>query len=170
MIEFDARRLNGLEWQQESAFGRRHQLKAGDSVLAELNFVKVLGTLAEARTASAAWTFKRRGAFTTVVGVRRLGEEREIATFTPNWAGTKGLLKLEGAGEFQLRSANFWASQWELADAEGQEFLRYQSQGILKSGARLELSERAKHHPQAALLVLLTWYVLLLFQMDGAAS
>jgi hypothetical protein len=170
MIGFDARQLSGLQWHQESAFGRTYHLKAGDSVMAELAFPKMLGTLAEARTAGSAWTFKRRGAFTAVIGARRLGEELEIATYQPNWSSSKGLLKLENGEEFHLKSANFWASEWALATVDGQEMLRYHNQGFLKHGALLEVSERAKQHPQLQLLVLLTWYILVMYQMDSTTA
>lgn len=170
MIGFDARQLSGLEWHQESTFGQRYHLKSGDSVMAELTFPKVLGTLAEAKTASAAWSFKRRGVFTTVIGARRLGEEREIATYQPNWSSSKGLLKLENGEEFHLKTANFWASEWALATVDGQEMLRYHNQGFLKHGARLDVSDRAKQHPQLQFLILLTWYILVMYQRDSSAA
>lgn len=170
MIGFDRRQLNGLEWHQESAFGRTYHLKAGESVLAEVAFKKALGTLAEARTASSAWSFKRRGVFSSVVGARPMGEDREIAAYHPNWSSSKGLLKLENGEELHLKSANFWASEWVLSEAGGQELLRYHSQGFLKHGARLEVSEKAKQHPQLELLIVLTWYILVLHQMDSSAA
>ena len=170
MIGFDTRQLSGLEWHQESAFGRTYHLKVGDSVMAELAFPKSLGTLAEARTAGSAWSFKRRGVFSTMIGARLLGQESEIATYQPNWASSKGLLKLENGEEFHLKTANFWASEWALLTVDGQEMLRYHNQGFLKHGARLEVSERAKQHPQLQLLVLLTWYILVMYQMDSSVA
>lgn len=170
MIGFDARQMSGLEWHQESAFGRTYHLKVGDSVLAEVAFTKVLGTLAEAKTASAAWSFKRRGVFSAVVGARPLGEEREIATYHPNWSSSKGMLKLEGGEELHLRSANLWASEWVVSTAAGEEILRYHNQGFLKHGARVEITERARQHPQLPLLLSLTWYILVLHQMDSAVA
>jgi hypothetical protein len=105
-----------------------------------------------------------------MIGARLLGEEREIATYQPNWSSSKGLLKLENGEEFHLKSANFWASEWVLSAVDGQELLRYHNQGFLKHGARLELTERAKQHPQLQLMVVLTWYILVLHQMDASAT
>lgn len=170
MIELDRRQLSGLEWQQESAFGRAYHLKSGESVLAEVAFKTMLGTLAEARTASGAWSFKRRGVFSSVVGARPLGEEREIATYQPNWSSSKGLLKLDSGEEFHLKSANIWASEWVLSSADGQEVLRYHNQGFLKHGARLEIAERGKQHSRLELLIVLTWYILVLHHMDSSAA
>jgi hypothetical protein len=170
MIELDTRQLSGLEWRQESAFGQKHCLKMGDSVLAEVAFVKTFGTLAEARTASAAWSFKRKGVFSSTVGARPLGEEREIAAYHPNWSSHKGLLRLESGEEFHLRAANFWASEWVLSDAEGQALLKFHNRGFLKHGAQLDVDEMIKAHPQLLLLITLTWYILLLHQMDSTAA
>jgi hypothetical protein len=167
MMEFDRRQLSGLEWHQESAFGRKYNLKSGDSVLAEVAFVKTLGTLAEARTAGNAWTFKRKGVFSSSVGARPLGEEREVATYQPNWTSSKGLMRLDSGEAFQLRSANFWASEWLLSDMDGIAILRFHNRGFLKHGAQIDIEEKGRSHPQLELLLTLTWYILVLHQMDS---
>ncbi len=170
MIEFDRRQMSGLEWRQESAFGRRYNLKLGDSVLAEVAFVKTLGTLAEARTAKSAWSFKRKGVFSSTVGARPLGEEREVATYLPNWTSSKGLMRLDNGEEFQLRSANFWASEWLLSDLDGAPVLRFHNRGFLKHGAQVDIEEKGRAHPQLELLLTLTWYILVLHQMDATVA
>jgi len=169
MIPFNNRRLSGLEWQQESTFARKHHLMQGDSTLAEIRFVKTLGTLAEARTDSDAWSFKRQGIFSSSIGARRLGEERDIATYLPNWTSHKGLLRLEGGEEYQFRAANFWASEWVLSGADGHEVLRFHNKGFLKHGAQLDVAANADSNPHLALLITFTWYILLLYQMDSSA-
>ncbi|HNY41520.1 MAG TPA: hypothetical protein PKJ41_14060 [Bryobacteraceae bacterium] len=170
MIPFDNRQLSSLEWRQESAFGRKHHLMSGDSALAEIHFVKTLGTLAEARTASSAWSFKRKGVFTSTVGARPLDEEREIAIYHPNWTSHKGLLRLENGEEYLLRSANLWASEWVLSDGGGEPLLRFHNKGFLKHGAQLVVEERAKSNPQLPFLITFAWYILLLHQMDSSAA
>ena len=167
MIEFDRRQLGGLQWQQDSAFGRRYSLKMGDSVLAELAFVKTLGTLAEARTATSAWSFKRRGVFSSIVNARPLGEEREEATYQPNWTSSKGLLQLDSGEQFQLRTSNFWASEWVLATTDGIPLLRFHNRGFLKHGAGVDVEEQGRNHPRLELLLTLTWYILVLHQQDS---
>ena len=169
MVEFDCRQMSDFEWHQESAFGRKYQLRSGDSALAELVFVKALGTLAEARTVKSAWSFKRKGVFSSTVGARLLGEEREIAVYHPNWTSHKGLLRLENGEEYQLRSANLWASEWILSSLDGRPLLSFHNRGFLKHGAQVDIEESAKSHPQIELLINLTWYILLLHQMDSAA-
>lgn len=170
MLPFDNRQLSGLEWRQESAFGRKHHLMSGDSVLAEIHFVKTLGTLAEARTATSAWSFKRKGVFTSTVGARPLGEEREIASYHPNWTAMKGLVRLENGEEYQLRSANLWASEWILSSGQGEQVLRFHNKGFLKHGAQLDVEERVRSNPQLPFLITFTWYILLLHQMDSSSA
>jgi hypothetical protein len=169
MIAIDPRQAHGLEWHQLSAFGRHHELKTGDTVVAELAFAKALGTLAEARTARGVWTFKRRGILTTTIGARVAGQEKDIAVYQPNWTAHKGLLRLESGEQFHLRAANFWASEWVLSDANGVELIRYHNRGFLKAGAQVELQGPAFAHPMMDLLLTLTWYILLLHQMDSSA-
>ncbi len=170
MIPFDNRQLSGLEWRQESAFGRKHQLMSSDSVLAEIHFVKTLGTLAEAHTASSAWSFKRKGVFTSSVGARPLGEEREIATYHPNWTAMKGLVQFESGEQYHLRSANMWASEWIVTDSHGQPVLRFHNKGFLKHGAQLDVEESARTIPHLPFLILFIWYILLLHQMDSSST
>lgn len=170
MVEIDPRQLADLEWHQDSTFGRRHTLKSGDSVLAEIHFQKTLGTLAEARTARSAWTYKRRGIFTASIGARVAGEQIEIATYQPNWTAHKGLVRFDDGEEFQLRASNLWASEWTLTGADGSLLLRYHNSGFLRHGARVDVEPAARKHPRLELLLTLTYYILLLHQMDGAAA
>jgi hypothetical protein len=170
MIAFDPKQSYGLEWHQDSAFSRRYQLKSGDSVLAELAFAKVFGTLAEASTARFNWTFKRRGVFTSSVAARIAGQENDVAVYRPNWTTTKGLLRLASGEEFELHTANFWASEWVLSVCDGAPLLEYHNRGFLKHGASVELEPAGREHPQLELLITLVWYILLLHQMDSAAS
>ena len=50
-----------LIWRQPSAFKEYYELRASGEVLATLHWETAWGTLATARTAAGAWTFKRRG-------------------------------------------------------------------------------------------------------------
>ena len=169
MIPIRANVLNGLEWRQPGAFSRAYELKSGDSVLAELAFQKVFGTLARAWTAESAWTFKRAGFLTPVVTVRVEGSPDDIATYHPNWTGNKGVLSLPGGEQLQFRTTNFWASEWALYDAQGGELVRFHNKGLLHHGASVEVSGQGKERADIALLLALGWYVLVLHMQDSTA-
>ncbi len=167
MIPIQPNQLAGLEWRQPSAFNRTYELKSGDSVLARLEFMKVFGTLAGAQTAAQAWTFKRGGFLTPIVTARLDGSETDIATFEPNWTHRKGTLTLAGGEILELRSTNFWASEWVLTNAQKEQVLRFHNKGMLHHGASVEVSEASKSRGDLGLLLALTWYILVLHMQDS---
>jgi hypothetical protein len=170
MIAIDPRQLSGLEWKQPAAFRRGYELRSGDSVLASLDFVKMLGSLAEGEVVGGRWTFKRSGFLAPKATARVEGSEQDIALYEPNWSGTKGLFRLAGGEILDFKSTNFWASEWVLADSRGTQLLRYHTKGVLRAGAALELSPDLKQRADLPLLLLLTWYVLVLHQEDTGSA
>jgi hypothetical protein len=170
MIGIDPRQMNGLEWKQPAAFRRAYELRAGDSVVASLEFVKMLGSLAEGEVAGARWTFKRSGFVSPKATARVAGSEEDIALYEPNWSGRQGLFRLEGGEILDFKATNFWGSEWVLADSRGEQLLRYHTKGVLHTGAGLELSPEVKQRADLPLLLLLTWYVLVLHREDDGAA
>ena len=59
-----------LEWSQTSVMSQSYELRGDDQVVATLEWEKLIGSLATARTADGAWTFKRSGFLTPMVTVR----------------------------------------------------------------------------------------------------
>jgi hypothetical protein len=168
MLPIRANQLAGLEWSQPSGFSRRYELKAGDTKLAELAFQKTFGTLAQATTAEAAWTFKRSGFLTPHVTARLAGSEADVAVYEPNWTSTKGRLTV-GGEVLELKTGNFWATQWMVLDPRGAEIMRLKNQGVLHHGAVVEVSEAGRARADIALLLPFVWYILLLHMQDSAA-
>ena len=159
----------GLTWQQPHAFNRSAELRSGDSVIGGLTFVKQFGSLAEGRVGDQSWTLKRRGFLNPEVSVRAAGSEQEIATYKPNWTGTKGLILVNGK-QFHLRAGNMWASEWLLESDEGHPLAQLHNKGFLKHGATLEVPPVARELEELPLLMVLCWYVLTLFQQDSSSS
>ena len=168
MIPIRSNQLAGLEWRQASAFSRTFDLYSGDSILAHLEWLKVLGTLASARTAEAHWTFKRTGFLTSVVTARVAGTEADIASYEPRWSGTKGQLHV-GGQTLHLKGANFWATQWILLDGETP-LLQFGSHGVFKTAAEVTVTEAARERPDLPLLLCFVWYILLLHMQDSAST
>ncbi len=168
MIPIRANQLAGLEWRQDSAFSRTYDLLSGDSVLAHLEWVKMLGTLAAAQTSDCSWTFKRTGFLTSVVTARVAGTDTDIATYEPNWMGTKGRLR-SGGQSLQLKGDNFWATQWVLLDGETP-LLQFSSHGVFKAGAEVTVSDAARERQDLPLLICFVWYILLLHMQDSSSA
>lgn len=170
MIPMVPNQMHGLEWRQPGAFSRSYELKSGDSLVATLEFLKVLGTLARARTAGDCWTFKRAGFLTPVVTARVEASEADLATYHPNWTGNKGQLALPGGERLEFRTTNFWATEWALAGASGETLLRFHNKGLLHHGAAVEVSEAARGRADVGLLLTLCWYVLTLHMQDSSVA
>lgn len=171
MLPLDAHAPSTLEWKQESAFGRYFELKGGDSVYATLEFVKRFGSLAEARTAAGAWTYKRRGMMSPAVSARAAGSEADLAVYKPNWSSSKGTLTVVGGEVLEFRSASFWGQDWILSDPGGQNLLRFVTKGVVKQGSEVHVEAAARGRSDLPLLLTFCWYLLLLYQEDmGAAA
>ncbi len=170
MVPIREANLSGLEWRQTSAFQRHYELKSGDSVLAELTFLKTFGTLARMATLSGNWTFKRTGYLSPVVTARVENGEAELATYHPHFMGRKGALTLAGGEGLSFGAANFWASEWVLSDGEGRALLRMHNRGVLHHGAVLEFTPEGRQRQDAAMLAGLCWYVIVLHIEDSTVA
>jgi hypothetical protein len=171
MIPLNAHAPTTLEWKQQSAFGRFHELKGGDTVYAAVEFVKRFGSLAEARTAGGAWTYKRRGMMSPAVSARAPGSETDVAVYKPNWSSSKGELTLASGEKLQFRSESFWGKDWLLITEAGQPLLRFATRGVMKHGAEVTLEPACRERADLPLLITFCWYLLLLYieDMSGAA-
>ncbi|MBI5282227.1 MAG: hypothetical protein HY858_11145 [Candidatus Solibacter usitatus] len=167
MILIQRNQLAGLEWRQPGAFARTFELRAGDSLLARLEFKKTLGTLAEAETAQGKWSFKRTGFLSPVVSARVRGEEADIAIYRPSFSGQKGALRLAGGEALELHALGFWGSEWALTGAGGEHLLRFHNKGLVHHGADVEVGEAARGRQDLELLLTLAWYILVLHMEDS---
>jgi hypothetical protein len=184
-----------LIWRQPSAFKEQYELRADEEVLATLQWKNTLGTLATARTAEGAWTFKRGGFWQQRIVVRPLDTEHDVATFVPNWSGG-GVLTVAGGRTFHWSSQGFLRLEKHWQEREdGPPLVGFKQVSNLKNEARLTLSIEAARLPETVqlddlylplppekmtppaeplaelpLLVTLGFYLLVLAIRDAAAS
>jgi hypothetical protein len=165
-----------LYWVQPKALSRRYELRSDGEVVAALDFATAFGSLATANTAEGSWTFKRVGFFNPRVTIREAGKEENLGLYRPRWTGTEGELELAGGRVYRWHVANFWATRYEIRDAQGETQIEYRAGSrehsladILKSQAVVTVSAAGQRRPEAGLLVLLGWYLVLLQQQDTAA-
>ncbi|MDQ6714468.1 MAG: hypothetical protein M3Z28_15000 [Candidatus Dormibacteraeota bacterium] len=156
-----------LLWVQPAARRREHELHAGDDVVATLRFQR--GSLADAEAEGQHWTFKRQGFWQPRVTVRVAGADAEVAVFRPNWAGG-GTLELADGRTLDLRSGNFWQSQWVWQEKDRPVILFKGRHGIVKANGAVEIQAGSAGLPDAPLLVLLGWYLILLHAEDSNAA
>src|SRR5689334_11979058 len=141
-----------LTWRQPSAFKEHHELRAGDEVLATLEWGSPWGTFATARTADEEWTFKRTGFWQQRIGVRPVGTEREVAIFAPDWRGN-GILTIAGGRTFRWSGKGFLGLEklWQEREG-GPPLVGFKQVGGLKTEARVLLSAAAAALPEIAQL------------------
>ncbi len=160
MMPIPSGRLRPLAWRQGPAQPRHYELRAGDDVIAELDFLKTFGTLARGRAGGLAWTFKRAGFLSPIVTARAEGGEEDCGVYHPNFNASQGQLRLASGAAFEFRLAGVWSRQAILLDNERREVFRIHLKGDASLGAAVEV--RRPETPEIELLLLLAWYVLVL--------
>ncbi|MGQ9918445.1 MAG: hypothetical protein ACUVS7_13585 [Bryobacteraceae bacterium] len=164
MIALGSAAPGPLVWKQSATTQRRYELRAGDNVVAELDFLKAFGTLARGRAATGAWTFKRTGFLSPIVTARREGESEDCAFYHPNFSASQGQLRLGSGEAFEFRLAGIWTRSAILIDNDRREVFRVHLKGEPQAGATVEV--RLAETPGLELLLLLCWHVLVLQMQD----
>lgn len=158
-----------LKWTQPGAFKMQYELFAGDELAATLRFRSAFGSLATGESADGCWTFKRVGFFQTRVTIRVCGEEADIAVFRNNtWSGG-GALELPD-GRKVLVTTNLWQSNLEFKTESEETLLRFQSAGLIHLSALVEIQQEAIGLAELPWMVMLGWYLIVMMNMDTAAS
>jgi len=156
-----------LLWIQPAARRREHELRAGDDLVATLRFQR--GSLADAEAEGHHWTFKRQGFWQPRVTVRVPASDADVAVFRPRWAGG-GTLEFADGRSVDMRSANFWQSEWVWQENDQPLILFKGRHGIVKASGAVETLPGSAGLPDTPLLVLLGWYLILLHADDTAAA
>jgi hypothetical protein len=160
----------GLIWQQPKALHRNYELHAGSDIIAQLTWLKTLGSLAKAESADGIWTFKRVGFLRSHVTARLEDSERDIAVFEPGWSGA-GWLTLASGLRLRWKSVGFWRPVWSFSVTEGQPLISFKSaQGFFTAGAELDIAHAARDLAELPLLICLGWYIILLHDADQSSS
>ena len=102
-----------LEWSQPKATRASYELRAGEDLVATLEFRNSFGSLATGASADGRWTFKRQGFFRPVVTVRQEGNDVEIGQFHHQTWRAGGTIDLS-ADRRLLVSTSFWQTRYEI--------------------------------------------------------
>lgn len=170
MVPLSTELAGDLMWMQTGAISRYHELRAGDSVFAQLEFRKAFGSLASGKTGQGAWTFKRRGFLHATVGVRKADSNEDLMVYEPNWSGRRGQIHTATGVTYNWEAANFWGTEWVLSKPRGPKLAYFRNKGVVRSAAEVTLSDEAYADPGLVLLLMLCWYLILLYMMDAAAA
>ncbi len=159
-----------LTWIQKGALHAEHELRAGDEVVATLQWPKALGTLALAVTAESRWTLKRAGFLRPRVTVRSEGHESDLAVYTPA-AWRDGAVVFADGRRYFWTHVHFWRGEWAFTtDAEFPVVTFRTHHGLLKASAEVEIAPTAPRRDDVPLLTVLGWYLLALMAQDTAVA
>jgi hypothetical protein len=157
-----------LAWIQPAALKHVYELRSGDEVAGTLEWQEGLTASAVAKSADGAWTVLRQGFLRPRVTVRTEGSTQDTAVFEPAWSGS-GDIAIGGGRRLRLVPANLWRSEWRVTTPDGGILLRMRPDtALVRTTAKLEIDPSAASMPELALLVFLSWSVLVLMEDDLA--
>lgn len=158
-----------VRWSQPSMLERGYELRSGSDLVATLSFRSAFGSLASARSADGAWTFKRTGFWQTRATVRAEGTAADLAHFEHNtWAGG-GTLHLVG-GRALLVTTNLWQTKIEFRQSEDHVLFRYRTEGAFRQAGELEAFPGLEGLREMPWLVLFGWYLVVMMRQDATAT
>ncbi|MBI4429297.1 MAG: hypothetical protein HY562_09285 [Ignavibacteriales bacterium] len=157
-----------LQWIQPSIFRRQYELRAGDIVVAKLEWVKFFAMKARAESADGRWLFDKTGIWKPTTAVRIPEEEAPLITFTEKWLGKKQSIVLPGGETLTMQSDLFcWKSS--LFTHTGEPLLIIKRHGLFSRLYDVDLRRRGTSYPEFPWLVLLSWYLFLLARRRAQA-
>jgi hypothetical protein len=165
-----------LFWMQPKAMRRSYELRAVKSTVGTLEFETPFGSRATARADGKVWSFKRMGFFKPRITVRAAERTEDIAVYRPKWSGSEGELNLSDGRRYNWTIANFWATRFEIRDAQGQTLISYTSGSaeaaltdLFKNQSEVAITDAGRSTADIDLLVLMGWYLIVLQREDSAA-
>ena len=144
-------------------------LSSAESAVATLRWRQRGGSLAAAETSDGVWTLKRGGFLNPHVTVRTEGSETVRATLTAHLNHHE--ITLENGRVYRFRRAGMLVPAWKVTTSQGTEVLHIEP---VREGRKLEAGAvlagpTALDLPELLLLVVLTWYFILLAWFEDEA-
>ena len=159
-----------LQWTQPSMLKGSYELRAGDDLVATLNFRSMWGTLTTAESMDGCWTFKRVGFWQNKATVRLCSSDQDLAVFTNNTWTQGGTLDFAAGGTYKA-TTNFWMTNYEFQSESGEPLVRFKYGGFFRLSAEVEILPAAVTLEHLPVLVLFGWYLAInLYNDSGAAA
>ncbi len=144
-------------------------LKDNSEIVAQLEFMKFWGSLAEVHTTEQVWSLKRTGFWQNKITVRKKGEEQNVAIIPYSYAKIE-YISSDGTHLF-LKNTSVWNSEWCWVTTENQNVIEYRLTNCLECSGGLTINESFKEKiPNLLLIAMIGWYILILIEEDTEAS
>ena len=158
---------SALRWLRTRDRPAAFSLRAGDVELARLDWERPGGSLATAATSDATWTLKRAGFLQPTILVRDPVDPQAVARHTAHLARHE--VALGSGATYRLRRVSHLIPAWRLTTDRGEEVLHVEPvpEGRTLGAGAVVVS--APQTPEVLLLVVLTWYFIVLSWFEDEA-
>jgi len=159
-----------MEWVQPRALERHYELRSNQELFADLSWIRVFGSLAEATTAEGQFSLKRGGFLRPYVTVRDKATENDIAVLKIGMF-RHGTLEFSIGKRISLVSARFWGFEWEFIDENGQKICDIRMRhALMKRNGEISISEGIRKDRDLMTMLLMGWYAMVLINDEEAAA
>lgn len=158
-----------LVWVQVKGWKQCFELRAGDHLVAVMQWDGVFKSSATVESAEGVWHLARHGFFKMHTDLKVHQQMEPTLILNNRWNG--GDLTLPDGRALQWRGKNFWGTKYAFIDeATDRALITYHYRGFLKYNADLTLDPEAESLPHLTMLLSLGWYLIVLQIMDSAAA
>ncbi len=162
--------LNGsqLAWSQP-AIAQTFELSGSEGIYARLELKKLASSRANGTSSRATFAFERQGMLKSHISIRLADSAQSLATYEPNFAGQKGLLKYSGGQSVEFQATNFFKTEWQWLTPDGDGLIGFRVKGAGKPHATVFIGDDGLQRVDLDLLLLLGFYVLLLLREESTS-
>jgi hypothetical protein len=157
-----------MRWSPSTHFSRKYQLRQDETILAEIQFQGLCGSMAHVSWNGEHFTFQRQGWLSPRVLVRKTGSPSDEAVFNPSWHGG-GELTVKDGTRLKWRAVNFFTNKWGFYDERREPVLSICARGILARAADVRFHTGAASS-NVPLLATLAWYLMRMQENDAAVT
>lgn len=160
---------SALRWLRTSKTPVAFELSAGDTPIGRLTWARDAGSLATWTTSDGSTTLKRVGFFHPRVTARRANDPRDIARVSVHLNYHR--IELTGGPGYRFHRAGLLVPAWQVTTESGVEVLHVEPvrEGRDLAGGAVVAPEAASKRPELALLLALSWYVIVLSWFEDEA-
>ncbi|MDX1583549.1 MAG: hypothetical protein R3338_08115 [Thermoanaerobaculia bacterium] len=151
-----------LKWVHPDVEKRYYELRAGEEIVATLEWDSPDGSVAIAKTSTGSWSLRRLGFLNPHVVALETGSGSQVFRFDATMSG--GGLAQASDGHHYRWYATLWRAEWGWMDTGGSELVKFHRSFDVdeKHEGNLDVLEKGRKVPQLDLLVTVGWYLIIM--------
>ncbi len=157
-VPFASVDASALRWLPAGEPPLAWELRAGPALLLRIEWATDRGSLATARAADVAWTFKRAGFLSPSIVARTAGTPTRVGVLTAHVASHA--IQLAGGATYRLRRAGLALPAWSISTDTGAEIahLELAAEGRTLAGGAVVVPASETRRPELPFLLAISWY------------